>query len=164
MQWSYDLLPVPERQLLAWCSVFAGGFTLEAAEQIGTGSAEPVDVLDLLDSLICKSLVTAERSGNATRYGLLETIRQFAEEQLSATGESEVTKRRHALFFIADSDAHFQIWRGPQQVVAHRWFGREIDNLRVAFRWAVERDSMKQPITRNSRSSKRSLNLITWMA
>ena len=144
VQWSYDLLAGTERQLLARCSVFAGGFTLEAAEQVATGSAaEPVDMLDLLDSLIRKSLVTVERSGNATRYGLLETIRQFAEEQLAATGESEVTRRRHALFFIADSDAHFQIWRGPQQVAAHRWFEREIDNLRVAFRWAVERDEVE---------------------
>src|SRR5205085_5820479 len=115
VQWSYDLLSVAERQLLARCSVFAGGFTLEAAEQVGRGDAvEPVQVLDLLDSLVRKSLVTVERSGNTTRYGLLETIRQFAEEQLAASGEADAARRHHAAFFVSDSDAHFQIWRGPQ--------------------------------------------------
>ncbi len=144
VQWSYDLLSVAERQLLARCSVFAGGFTLEAAERVGaSGAVEPADVLDLLDSLVRKSLVTVERSGNTTRYGLLETIRQFAEEQLAASGEADAARRHHAAFFVADSDAHFQIWRSPQQAISHRWFEREIDNLRMVFRWAVERDEVE---------------------
>jgi predicted ATPase/class 3 adenylate cyclase len=140
VQWSYDLLVPAERILLARCSAFAGGFTLEAVEHGCSGSeVEAADVLDLLDSLVRKSLITSERSGEAMRYGLLETIRQFAEEQLATAGEAEIARRRHAEFFVADSDAHFQIWRSPRQGVAHRWLEREIDNLRVAFRWAVER-------------------------
>jgi predicted ATPase len=140
VQWSYDLLVPAERILLARCSAFAGGFTLEAVEHACSGSGvEAADVLDLLDSLVRKSLVTSERSGETMRYGLLETIRQFAEEQLAAAGEAETARRRHAEFFVADSDAHFRIWRSPRQGVAHRWLEREIDNLRAAFRWAVER-------------------------
>jgi predicted ATPase len=140
VQWSYDLLMPAERILLARCSVFAGGFTLEAVEHTCSGGeVETADVLDLLDSLVRKSLVTAERSGNTMRYGLLETIRQFAEEQLAAAGEAEPARRRHAEFFVRDSDAHFRIWRSPRQGDAHRWLEREIDNLRAAFRWAVER-------------------------
>jgi predicted ATPase len=140
VQWSFDLLVPAERILLARCSVFAGGFTLEAVEHACSGGeVEAADVLDLLDSLVRKSLITSERSGEAMRYGLLETIRQFAEEQLAIAGEAEIARRRHAEFFVADSDAHFRIWRSPRQGVAHRWLEREIDNLRVAFRWAVER-------------------------
>ena len=74
VQWSYDLLVPAERILLARCSVFAGGFTLEAVEYACSGGeVEAADVLDLLDSLMRKSLVTAERSDNTMRYGLLET-------------------------------------------------------------------------------------------
>jgi predicted ATPase len=144
VQWSFDLLTPAERLLLVRCSVFAGGFTLEAAEQVGGGGAvETADVLDLLDSLVRKSLVTAERAGEMTRYGLLETIRQFAEEQAAAIGENDALRLRHAQFFVGDSNRHFAIWRSPQQIVAHRWVEHEMDNLRAAFRWAAEREEVE---------------------
>jgi predicted ATPase len=142
VQWSYDLLDERERALLRRASVFAGGFTLEAAEAVSTGDGvDPADVVDLLDSLVRKSLVTTDRSSGEVRYGLLETIRQFGEELLAAAGEAEAARARHAEFFKRQSDAMFEIWRSPRQLIAHEWIDREIDNVRAAFRWATDRGS-----------------------
>jgi predicted ATPase len=139
VQWSYDLLSATERVVLMRCSVFSGGFTLEAAEQLcAGGEVQSSDVLDLLYSLVRKSLVTVDRSSALMRYGLLETIRQFAEEQCAASGETEAIQLRHAQFFAMDSEAHFKIWLGPRQLAAYEWLDREIDNLRAAFRWAKD--------------------------
>ena len=90
VQWSYDLLDANERLLLNRCSVFAAGFDLDGAVAVGGGGElDEYAVLDLLDALVRKSLLTAEASGDATRYGMLETIRQFAVEQLAGTGSSD---------------------------------------------------------------------------
>ncbi|MFB9268594.1 hypothetical protein ACFFWD_36670 [Bradyrhizobium erythrophlei] len=135
VQWSYDLLSSQERAVLARASTFAGGFMLEAAERICVDSGS---VLDALDSLVRKSLVTVERSGPVVRYGMLETVRQFAEEQRNAMGEGDTARLRHAQFFADDSDAYFKIWLSPRQPEAYQWLDREIGNLRAAFRWASE--------------------------
>ena len=140
VQWSYDLLSPGERTVLARASVFYGGFSLEAAEMVcAGGDIVAADVLDICDSLVRKSLVTVERSASDIRYGLLETIRQFAEEQLIATGEAEAVRVRHAGYFAADSDTKFKIWLSPRQLTTYEWLDREIDNLRAAFRWAKDR-------------------------
>ena len=140
VQWSYDLLLPAERSVLARAAVFAGGFTLEAAEQIcAGGDVAAAEILDLLDSLVRKSLLSIERSDAALRYSLLETIRQFGEEQLAGLGESAATRARHAGFFAAESDAAFKLWLGPRQREAYAWLDREMANLRAAFRWANER-------------------------
>src|SRR5262249_40414500 len=83
--WSYDLLDDAEKALLDRCSVFAGGFDLESACAV-VGSDDDYAVLDLLDALVRKSLLVADRSSGRTRYSMLETIREFAEEQLVASG------------------------------------------------------------------------------
>ena len=83
--WSYDLLDEPEKALLERCSVFAGGFDLESACAV-MGSEDDFATLDLLDALVRKSLLVADRSAGRTRFSMLETIRQFAEEQLVAGG------------------------------------------------------------------------------
>jgi predicted ATPase len=139
MQWSYDLLSAREQMVLMRASVFAGGFSLDAAERV-CGDAERVasTVLDLIDSLVRKSLVTVERTGNVVRYTMLETIRQFAEERLAEQRESEALRKRHAEFYADDSDRIFKIWRSPGESEAYRWLDQEINNLRVGFRWAVE--------------------------
>ncbi len=148
VQWSYDLLDERERALLRRVSVFAGGFTAEAAEAVSIGDEpDPPDVADLLDSLVRKSLVTTERGRDAVRYGLLETIRQFGEERLAAAGEIEAVRARHAEFFARQSDAMFEIWRSPRQLLAHEWIDREIDNLRTAFRWAADGDRATTAVT-----------------
>lgn len=139
VQWSYDLLTPAERTVLACASVFYGGFSLEAAESICVGGEiEPSDILDICDSLVRKSLVNVERSQTGIRYGLLETIRQFAEEQLAAMSEGERARARHARYFADDADARFRLWLSKDQLMAYEWLDREIDNLRAAFRWGVE--------------------------
>src|SRR6201993_35940 len=87
--WSYDLLDDAEQKLLVRCSVFAGGFDLESACAVaGSDDVDDYVVLDMLDALVRKSLLVADRSSGRTRFAMLETIRQFAEEQLAARGEA----------------------------------------------------------------------------
>jgi predicted ATPase len=103
LDWSYALLSEPERRLFCRLSVFAGGWTLEAAEVVGAeGDTEQDEVLDLLSRLVEKSLVVAEATGGGrVRYRMLEPIRQFAREKLEEGGEAEEVRRRHAGFFLA---------------------------------------------------------------
>src|SRR5262249_22846564 len=95
VQWSFDLLDDAEKLLLTRCSVFAGGFDLDGARAV-TGIDDEFAALDLLDALTRKSLVVADRSSTHVRFSMLETIRQFAEEQLAASGEAETTRSVHA--------------------------------------------------------------------
>ena len=135
--WSYDLLDDDERTVLQRCSVFAGGFDVAAA----TAISEPFDdyaVLDGLDSLVRKSLVTVERVNGHTRYGMLETIRQFAEEQLAATDTIDEVRDRHAGYFAEQAIAHWDIWDGPGYDTAIEWVDTEFANLRAGFRWAAD--------------------------
>ena len=135
--WSCDLLDDNERLVLGRCAVFAGGFDLSAA----TCLCDPLDeyaVLDLLDSLIRKSLVTVERYGGHARYGMLETIRQFAEEQLAATDTIAEIRDRHARYFAAQAVAYWDICLGPRMRVALDWVDVEFANLRAGFRWAAD--------------------------
>src|SRR5581483_10515650 len=125
--------------VLSRASVFYSGFTLEAAEQVCAGDeVEPADILDICDQLVRKSLVTVDRAGGGIRYGLLETIRQFGEEQLVNQAESERVRARHARYFAEDSSIKFRLWLSPDQLAAYHWLDHEIDNLRAAFRWALD--------------------------
>jgi predicted ATPase len=144
VQWSFDLLTPEERTVLCRCAVFAGGFSLEAAEHVcAEVEASESDILDLLDGLVRKSLVSVDHSGAIVRYSLLETIRQFGEKQLTAANESEAVRTRHAQYFAADSRANFELWRSPRQIEAYRWLDREMGNLRAAFRWSVDRGDIE---------------------
>jgi predicted ATPase/class 3 adenylate cyclase len=141
VQWSYDLLEDSEKTLLARCSVFAGGFDLAAASAIAD-SGDELAVLDLLDALVRKSLLVAGQSSGRTRYSMLETIRQFAEEQLVHTGEADRTRDAHAHYFAAREDEVLGLWDSPRQRETYDWLARELSNLRSAFRWAVDRDDL----------------------
>ena len=103
VDWSYDLLDAPERALFARLSVFAGGWTLEAAEAVGPGArVEADEVLDVLTRLADRSLVVAEAHGDGTaRYRLLETLRQYAQQKLAASGEEDAARGRHAAHYLA---------------------------------------------------------------
>jgi predicted ATPase/class 3 adenylate cyclase/DNA-binding CsgD family transcriptional regulator len=134
--WSHDLLEENERALLRRLSVFAGGFTLDGAENVCAG--EPLDryaVLDLLSRLVDKSLVYVEHPADG-RYRLLETIRLYARDRLMETGESNAIRDRHLAFYLGLAEqAEPEIVRadGP------RWLARlerEHDNLRSAMEWA----------------------------
>jgi hypothetical protein len=137
--WSFDLLGDDERMVLNHAAVFAGGFDLTGLAAVCEGLDEYV-VLDVVDSLVRKSLVTTEPVSGHTRYGLLETIRQFAEEQLAATNLIADVRDRHARHFAAQAVAYWDIWDGPRQRVATEWAETEIANLRAGFRWAADHD------------------------
>ncbi|OBH84830.1 cyclase [Mycobacterium sp. E2989] len=134
--WSYDLLDDTERAVLDRCSVFAGGFDLQSACAV-MGSDDDYAILDLLDALVRKSLLVADRSSGRTRFSMLETIRQFAEEQLLASGAEEI-RAAHAHYFAGREADIMALWDSPRQREAYDWLTVELANLRTAFRWSIE--------------------------
>ena len=137
VDWSFGLLTSHERETVTRLSVFAGGFDLEAAEAIcASAEVDALDVLDLLGSLVDKSLVVADHSHQTVRYRLLETIRQYsAQELLRAAGEAEVIRirDRHARYYLAMAKAGGPATTGPDQGQWLRRFDVEWENLRAAF-------------------------------
>ena len=135
--WSYDLLNENERAVLRRCSVFAGGFDLAAATAI-CQQADQYAMLDVLESLARKSLITVEPVGGHARYGMLETIRQFAEEHLAATDTISHVRDRQAAYYAEQAIAHWDLWDGPGYRAAADWVAAEFANLRAGFRWAAD--------------------------
>jgi non-specific serine/threonine protein kinase len=131
IDWSYDLLGEAEKALFARLSVFAGGWTLEAAEAVGQGGdIASEDVLDLLARLVEKSLVRVDAESG--RYGMLETVKAYAREKLEGSGELEGAVERHLKFFVEFATQARPQLRGPEQ---RTWMHRvylEHDNLTVA--------------------------------
>jgi predicted ATPase/class 3 adenylate cyclase len=137
VEWSYDLLDDAEKSVLARASVFAGGFNLAAASRLCDFSDEYA-ALDVLDSLVRKSLVTVHRVGGHTRYGLLETIRQYAAQQLEITDTSGEVRTAHARYFAGEIMQYWALWFGPEQGTSLEWLETEFANLRAGFRWAAD--------------------------
>jgi predicted ATPase len=141
--WSYDLLDDAERTVLNRCSVFAGGFDLKSACAIaGSEGIDDYAILDLLDALVRKSLLVADRSSGRTRFSMLETIRQFAEEQLVAGGEADEARTAHARYFAGREADIMALWDSPRQREAYTWFTAELADLRTAFRWAADQGDL----------------------
>jgi predicted ATPase len=141
--WSYDLLNETEKALLERCSVFAGGFDLESACAVaGSGFIDEFTVVDLLDTLVRKSLLVADRSAGRTRFSMLETIRQFAEEQLVAGGEATEARAAHARYFAGREADIMALWDSPRQREAYAWLSKEFANVRATFRWAADRGDL----------------------
>ena len=141
VQWSYDLLDDAEKTLLARCSVFAGGFDLAEACAVA-GSDDELETLDLLDALVRKSLLNADRLSTRTRFSMLETIRQFAEEQLVLYDLADETRAAHARYFAGRESYVLELWDSPRQREAYDWFAVELANLRTAFRWAADQGDL----------------------
>jgi non-specific serine/threonine protein kinase len=138
VDWSFALLSEPERTLLRRLSVFAGGWTFDAAEAVIAGDGiQTYAVLDLLAQLVGKSLVLAEEQRGAVRYRLLETIRQYAADKLQEAGEMERTRERHLRYFLGLAEEGERMMRGREQAA---WLDRleaEHDNTRAALEWAL---------------------------
>ncbi len=137
LDWSYSLLDGAEQELLARLAVFASGCTLEAAEAIcGAGNVQ--EVVETLASLVDNSLVSQEeRGGGDVRFGMLETVREYALERLESSGEAERVWRMHATFYLELAQRAEPELRGPAQAV---WLDRleaERDNLRAAMGWLL---------------------------
>ncbi|OBJ08092.1 cyclase [Mycobacterium sp. 1465703.0] len=139
--WSYDHLDDAEKSLLAACSVFAGGFDLPAACAVADCGDE-LGTLDLLDALVRKSLLIADRTSDRTRFSMLETIRQFAEDQLVVSGMAADVRTAHARYFAGREADIMALWDSPRQREAYAWFAVELANLRAAFRWAADNSDL----------------------
>jgi predicted ATPase/class 3 adenylate cyclase len=146
--WSYDLLDNTEKMVLDRCSVFAGGFDLQSACAVaGSDDLDEYAILDVLDALVRKSLLVADRSSGRTRFSMLETIRQFVEQQLVASGAANAVRNAHARHF-AGHEAHIlALWDSPRQRAAYDWFATELANLRTAFRWAADHNDLDEATT-----------------
>ena len=143
--WSYDLLDDGERALLRDTAVFAGGFDLAAITDV-LGSDDDLVVLDLIDSLVRKSLVITDNASGTARYLVLETIRQFAEDELAATGSIEAARDRHAARFAHEATARWARWNGPAWRDCVDWIEVELANLRAAFRWSWARGDLETAV------------------
>ena len=138
VDWSHALLSEPERDLFRRLAVFLGGFDVDAAQAVaGGGDVERYEVLDQLTLLVDKSLVVAENTSGRTRYQLLETVRQYAQEKLAESGEADAVRSRHrdhytAMAALLDAPARTDYERRVDQAE------EEMDNLRAAFVWSLE--------------------------
>ena len=138
VQWSYDLLQPNEMALLDRLAVFSGGFDLAAAEVVG--GADPIDLFDVVDlvgSLVEKSLVLMKDDDNGTRYGMLETIREFSRERLQASGDLDETAKRHCDYFLEFAKAARGQLQGAEQAEWTRRLEDELDNVRAAVALAL---------------------------
>ena len=138
--WSYSLLPPGDQALFRILSLFVGGFTLEAAEVLGdAGREDAMSILDGVGSLVAQSLLhQVVDTGGEPRYAMLETIREFAREQLDASGETEETRRRHAEFYLAFGELLGARLGGASMVETLTRLDTELPNLRVALAWSVQ--------------------------
>jgi predicted ATPase/DNA-binding CsgD family transcriptional regulator len=150
MDWSYDLLSGPERALFRRLSVFAGGWTLEAAEEVASGSTSDAlhlplatsdlprtDVLDVLMHLVDKSLVVLDEQTAELRYRMLEPVRQYAHEKLLEAGEGAAMQARHLNAFLQFAEAAAPKLFGAAQAQWMNRLERDHDNLRAALAWAL---------------------------
>lgn len=185
IDWSWELLTPAEQILLRRVSVFAGGWSLEAAEAVvcdgasttargradlsgastplsapeveqpgrqaesgglsaveGPARLDSLDLLDLLDQLVNKSLVLVDRIGGEARYRLLETIRQYGHERLMESGEAARMRDRHLDYFLEQAEEIFPRLFGPEMQAWRKWYQREFENYQVAFEWALDSDPL----------------------
>jgi predicted ATPase/class 3 adenylate cyclase len=140
MDWSFDLLSEPEQAILPRLSVFAGSFSLDAAEAVASGApVEAGDVLDLLGHLVDRSLLVAEEHPSEARFRMLETIRDYAQERLSESGQAAERYARHRDWFTGlVESARSAFLSGPVQPEWVRRLAADHDNLRAALRWTHE--------------------------
>jgi predicted ATPase/transcriptional regulator with XRE-family HTH domain len=153
VDWSHDLLAEREQILFRRLAVFAGGWTLDAAEAVcseriefgGSGVSGPIPreaVLDLLLGLVDKSLVLVEEHDGEVRYRLLETLRQYAHERLLQSGQEDDLKEAHAAFFLTVAEQKAADDWGGQDQSYYDQLEVEHDNLRAALQWFADRGDL----------------------
>jgi predicted ATPase/class 3 adenylate cyclase len=138
IDWSYELLSDQEQALFRRLSVFVGGWTFEAAEAIG----EELNVLELLDQLVNKSLVQSELGAAEIRFRYLETIRQYARDRLFAAGEGEIVRDLNFTYFSDLVAREVKNLDGPHRDKVRLTLRPEIDNFRQALGWQISRDTV----------------------
>ncbi|MFI5708148.1 ATP-binding protein [Kribbella sp. NPDC051620] len=151
IEWSHDLLTPQERELFALLSVFVGGWTLNAAAAVLSGTVVPgplerARALDLTSRLVDKSLIRVSRDRGIARYDMLAVIREFAADQLAAAGRTDEVARHHAAFYIALAEEAESHLRGANQA---DWLDRldgELDNIRAAMSWSLRSGTAGEPV------------------
>ncbi len=139
MDWSYELLEGPEQTLLGRLSVFRGGFSMEAAEEVGAGGeVNRFEVFELLSRLVDKSLVVAEERGDEMRYRLFETVRSYARTKLDAAPDGPEAAVRHAGFYLRMAEEAAAEMLGPAEAAWLKRLEADQDNLRAAIEWALD--------------------------
>ncbi len=140
--WSYDVLEPNQRVVFDRLAVFAGGFDADAVTAVvGDETLQPWDVLDALAGLVAKSLVVAVVGDRgSTRYEMLETLRHFARERLEAGAEPDAWRRRHARYYVDVAERLGRALIGPDELEARDDLGAELDNIRTAVNWSLDRD------------------------
>jgi len=139
MDWSHDLLSERERGLLRRLSVFAGGWTLEAAEAVCSGDGvEAAEILDVLTQLVDKSLVIVDTQHGDARYRLLETVRQYGRDRLLESGEAAEVQKRHRDWYLRLAEDAEPRLDGADQAVWLNRLDRDHDNFRAALEWSIE--------------------------
>jgi predicted ATPase/class 3 adenylate cyclase len=139
IDWSHALLTAAEQALFRRLCVFAGGFSLDAAEAVCAGDEVAADgVLDLLVRLVEKSLINAEMQAGGTRYRMLETMRQYARDRLLESGEGAAVRARHLQWYLDLAERARPELERPDQVAWLDRLEREHDNMRAALEWGLE--------------------------
>ncbi|MEW1627959.1 tetratricopeptide repeat protein [Streptomyces sp. NPDC089173] len=137
--WSHELCTPEQRLLWSRLSVFAGQFDLEAAEYICGGAGLPTDsVLDVLEELLAQSVVEREDGVAGTRYRLLESVREYGAEWLTATGDTQRMRRRHRDWFLGLATWCELDWFSPRQAEVAARIDSELPNLRRAMECSME--------------------------
>jgi predicted ATPase/class 3 adenylate cyclase len=141
IDWSYELLDEDEETLFWRLSVFSGGCTLEAIEEVCDPEGE-LEALEVVGSLLEKSLLRREEADGESRFAMLETIQEYAREKLEESGEAEETRRRHTEFFVALAEEARPNLRAEPQVEWLQRLEKENGNLRAALSWALSTDDI----------------------
>jgi non-specific serine/threonine protein kinase len=137
--WSHDLLPPEQQAVFRRLAVFQGGFTLGAAEQVAAGD-DPLDTVTAAEALAEQSLVRPFADDvDEPRFDMLATIREFGLEQLAISGEEELVRRRHSEVYLEMAEAAEVGLRGPEQQSWTVRVEQELDNVRSAMAWVLER-------------------------
>ena len=142
VDWSYSLLTETERQIFGRLAVFSGTFDAAAASEVVAGDGvEAWDVREALAALVAKSLIVREETAEGTtRYQMLETLRQYAREQLDALGTADSWRLRHAHYFMTFAETTAPLLLGADEIVWRPRVGDEIDNLRAAVLFGLDSD------------------------
>ena len=139
IDWSYELLGEGEKTLFGRLSVFAGGCTLEAIDEICSSGGD-IDALDGAESLLEKSLLRREEGvGGESRFDMLETVHEYAREKLEESGKAEEIKRAHVEYFLALAEEAEPELKGPDQLEWLQGLEAEQDNMRANLGWALQR-------------------------
>jgi len=164
LDWSYELLPEPERVVLRRLGVFATAFSLDAASAVAA-SAEvtPSDVLEVLSSLVAKSLVLTESDDRTERYRMLDTTRAYALEKLASGGELDPVARHHAEFYrdlFERAEAEWETRPTAEWLADYGW---RLDNLRAALDWAFSAANNKPIVMSRKAWFMLSICPVTWI-